>query len=192
MLERALTKVSHQLKARWKWALSFRSHEWKFDDYPFFVRYQKPDPDSPYENNPRFKQPRYIASLINWIVDGSGDATEEATGALRANFEARRARFIEEGRTIPRPGVHVPIEIASQEQISAQGELADDFIHRVLGLDWAIVTDKSSLWDFHTDTNNETLYAKIREVYGVDVSDIESALVCEILDRIAGARQNAH
>jgi hypothetical protein len=34
--------------------------------------------------------------------------------------------------------------------------------------------DESSLWDFHGDESNEALPTKIKEVYGVDVSDIRS------------------
>jgi hypothetical protein len=55
----------------------------------------------------------------------------------------------------------------------------------VLGLDWAWISDESSLWDFHHDETNDALISKIDEVYGVDVSDIQSARLTEILERIA-------
>jgi hypothetical protein len=55
----------------------------------------------------------------------------------------------------------------------------------VLNLDWAFISDESSLWDFHEAKTNEALIARIKEVYGVDVSDIESAKLPEILERIA-------
>ena len=58
-------------------------------------------------------------------------------------------------------------------------------------LDWAWISDESSLWDFHTDDTNEKLWAKILEVYGVDVSDIESARLSEILNRIAATGWSA-
>lgn len=175
----------HQLKALWKWALSFRSRTWALEDYPMFIRSQKPDPDSPYANNPRFKEHRYRASLINWFVNGSGDTIEEAMCALRTSFEARRSRLLAEGRPIPRPGVHVPIEFASQDRVSTHLALADDFIHRVLGMEWAFITDESSLSHFHTEETNEGLVSRIQQVYGVDVSDIESGRIYEILERIA-------
>ena len=38
---------------------------------------------------------------------------------------------------MPRPGITVPIEFAPQAQINAHADLADDFVRRVLGLDWA-------------------------------------------------------
>jgi len=47
------------------------------------------------------------------------------------------------------------------------------------------------LWDFHSDETNDFLYSKIKETYGVDVSDIESAKLCEILERIAAVRKPA-
>jgi hypothetical protein len=48
---------------------------------------------------------------------------------------------------------------------------------------------KSSLWDFHGDETNDALHAKIKEVYGVDVSDIKSGNLSEILERIAASRK---
>jgi len=68
--------------------------------------------------------------------------------------------------------------------------LADDFIRRVLQLDWAWVSDESRLWDFHHLETNAAIVAKIREVYGVDVSDIESANLTDILDRIAANQRS--
>jgi len=60
----------------------------------------------------------------------------------------------------------------------------------VLNLEWAWISDESSLWDFHGDENNEALVARIKEIYGVDVSDIQAAKLSEILERIATQRQN--
>ena len=90
-----------------------------------------------------------------------------------------------------RPGVNAPIEFAAQDLISVNRELSEDFIRRVLNLDWAWISDESSLRDFHTDETNEQLSAKILEIYGVDVSDIESARVSEILNRIAATGWSA-
>jgi hypothetical protein len=67
----------------------------------------------------------------------------------------------------------------------AHPDLTEDFVRRVLNLDWAWISDESSLWDFHASDDNGALIARINEVYGVDVSDIESAKLCEILERIA-------
>ena len=90
-----------------------------------------------------------------------------------------------------RPGVNAPLEFAAQELVSVNPELGEDFIRRVLNLDWAWISDESSLWDFHTDDTNEKMLAKILDVYGVDVSDIESARLSEILNRIAATGWSA-
>ena len=92
---------------------------------------------------------------------------------------------------MPRPGTRVPVQFAAQERVSAHPELAEDFVRRVLELEWAWISDESSLWDFHWDETNDALYAKIEEVYGVDASDIKSAKLSEILDRIAAAQKPA-
>jgi len=89
---------------------------------------------------------------------------------------------------MPRPGTEVPIEFAPSDRVHSNSELTDEFIQRVLGLDWAFVSDQSSLWDFHTNDSNDALNAKIREIYGVDVSDVESGSLAEILQRIAKRR----
>jgi hypothetical protein len=77
------------------------------------------------------------------------------------------------------------LEFAPRTRVSARPELAKDFTRRVLNLDWAFISDESSLWDFHEAGTNKALIARIKEVYGVDVSDIESAKLPEIPERIA-------
>ncbi len=86
---------------------------------------------------------------------------------------------------MPRPGTHVPVKFADSGRVNAHPELAADFIHRVLKLDWAWISDQSSLWDFHSEDSNDALITKIKEIYGVDVSDIESARLCDIFERIS-------
>ncbi len=172
--------------ARWKWVLSFRTRDWQLADYPIYVRRQRHDPDSPFDNNPRFKLQSYIARVVDWpTMDGSGDSRQEALSDLRATFKLRKENLAGEGKPLPRPGTNVPIQIASQERVNAHPELAEDFIQRILGLPWAFISDQSSLWHFHTGEDDDAMIAKIREVYGVDVSDIESGNLSEILDRIA-------
>ncbi len=121
-------------------------------------------------------------------MDGSGDSREEALNNLRAKFLTRKAKLAEEKEPLPRPGTNVPIEFVSQKRVNAHPQLAQDFIQRVLELPWAFISDQSSLSDFHTEENNDAQFAKIREVYGVDVSDIESGNLYQILDRIAAIR----
>lgn len=149
----------------------------------------EPDPDSKYEGNPRFTVHSYHASIIKWNIGGSGETKEEALGDLARWFATRKAKLEEEGEPLPRPGSKVPLKFASQERVNSHPELLQDFIDRVLGLEWAWVSDESSLWHFHTDETNELLVAKIRSVYSVNVDDIESAKIWEILDRIAESQE---
>jgi hypothetical protein len=126
-----------------------------------------------------------------WVVTGGGDTQREALQELEKAFAAVKGVRAKAKQRLPRPGVHVPIEFASQQRISAHSELADDFVRRVLNLDWAFISDASSLWDFHHAETNEALIMRIKEVYGVDVSDIESARLSEILERIAITQSSA-
>jgi hypothetical protein len=105
-------------------------------------------------------------------------------------FEKMKADWQRQGKPLPRPGSEVPIEFAPSEHVHAHPELTDDFIRRVLGLDWAFVSDASSLWDFHTNETNDAFHTKIKETYGVNVSDIESGNLAQILDRIAAKHRN--
>jgi len=171
----------NHIQAAWKWSLSFLERDWQLSDYPLSIR--KFDPD--YAGT-RLKQHRYSVAIVNWwVMSGGGDTKHEAQEELEKRFAAEKVRRVEAGKPLPRPGTHVPIEFASQQRVNAHPELADDFIRRVLNLDWAWISDESSLWDFHSSEDNGALIAKIREVYGVDVSDIESAKLSEILNRIA-------
>jgi hypothetical protein len=137
----------------------------------------------------RLKQHRYTAQIVNWwVISGGGDTKIEALQELDKSFAIVKAEKAKDGRKLPRPGTHVEIEFALRERVNAHAELAEDFIRRVLNLDWAFLSDESSLSDFHSSDDNQHLIAKINEVYSIDVSDIESAKLWQILDRIANSR----
>ena len=177
---RAVRFRNHTL-ARWKWCLSFRKREWELDDYPVGITEQDPDPAF---SAPRFNQHCYRAYIINWAVTGFGNTPEQARENLGLSFETIRQNRKQEGSAMVRPGRKGSLEFASQEKVSINEALSEDFVRRVLGLDWAWISDESSLWDFHTEQTNDLLYAKIREVYGVDVSDIKPARLWAIFERI--------
>jgi hypothetical protein len=179
-------RVKNQLRAVWKLFLSVRTRDWKLDDYPVVIREQEADPA--YDGT-RLKQYRYVASIVKWGLVGLGDSEEESLQKLESSFAAAKAERARTRRPPPRPGTRVPIEFASQERVSAHPELAEDFIRRVLELECAWISDESSLWDFHHDETNDILLAKVMEVYGLDVSDIESARLSEILERIASVQK---
>jgi hypothetical protein len=87
-------------------------------------------------------------------------------------------------RNMAEPQETMP-EFASRNRIDQHPEIESDFIRRVLELPWALITDESSLWDFHQDVTNQAFVEKIRAVYGIDVSDIPQGNIADILGRIA-------
>jgi hypothetical protein len=178
--------VKSKIRAGWKWFLSLFKRDWEVSDYPIVIRENEIDPS--YVGT-RLRQHRYSAQIVNWwVVSGVGDTRAEALQKLEKMFANMKAERAKDRKQLPRPGAHVPIEFASRERVDAHAALAEDFVRRVLNLDWAWISDDSSLWDFHSSDDNQELIAKINELYGVDVSDIESAKLWQILDRIASSR----
>jgi hypothetical protein len=181
-----VVRVKNKIRAWWKWFLSFFKQDWKLSDYPISVREHGIDPN--YVGT-RLKQHRYTAQIVDWwVISGGGDTKTEALQELQKRFATVKAEKAKDGKKLPRPGTHVEIEFASRERVNAHAELTEDFVRRVLNLDWAWISDESSLWDFHGSDDNQDFTAKIKEIYGVDVSDIESAKLWQILDRIATSR----
>jgi hypothetical protein len=117
-------------------------------------------------------------------MSGSASSRLEALEELRKNFD----RFKATKPNLPRPGTKVPIEFAARERVGQHSELANDFIKRVLDLEWAWISDESSLWDFHGEETNEILTDRIHRIYGVNVSDISSGNLADIFDRIRDYR----
>jgi hypothetical protein len=112
----------------------------------------------------------------------------EALQNLAASFARRKAEL----EPLPRLGTRVPLKFASDERVRRQQQLVVDFMNRILGLQYeeCFVSDQSSLWNFHEEESNDFLNKKVLAVYGVDISDLESALIVDILERIA-ANSNA-
>ncbi len=190
MIGRQIASWTDQLWAFLKFCLSFRKENWELSDYPVRIRRQQLDPNSEYASA-RFKQHDYVARIVNWHMSGGGDSKSEAISNLRRSWEEARDKKRIAGAPLPRPGKRVAIEFASRNNVARHAELEQDFIHRILGLEWAWISDESSLWHFHSQETNEYYLEKIREAYGVDVTDIESGYICEILDRIAESRRLA-
>jgi len=161
-------------------------HEWTIDDYPIRV-WRLPATQS--SGKSRLKPLEWTAQIFNWPgISGSANSKVEALEELRKNFD----RFRATKPNLPRPGTKVAIEFAASERISRHSELAKDFVKRVLDIEWAWISDESSLWDFHDDESNDSLIDKIREIYGVDVSDISDGNLADIFDRILQPRTSAN
>jgi hypothetical protein len=176
-----LRNARNQVLAIWKWCLSFRKTDWSLGDYPVIIRKQQPDTT---DRPSRLKTVPYLASILNWNLIGNGDTKLEALADLKTKFAKQKAERRAKHEPLPRPGTHVPIQFAASDRVEAHRALADDFIHRVLELEWAWISDDSSLWDFHTEETNDALVTKVKEVYGCDISDISSGRLCEIFERI--------
>lgn len=172
----------NKFHAAYKWVLSFRKTDWELGDYPVSVAKQTRDPSI---DPSRFTMQPYRAYIINWAFIGLGDTPAEARAKLAENFAKIKAG----GKALTRPGRTRPVEFASQEKVFKDEALSEEFIQKVLDLEWAWISDESSLWDFHGERTNDRLHARIREVYGIDVSDIESGRLWVIFERIEKSRQ---
>lgn len=170
--------------------MSFRKHDWELGDCPVVVREQAIE-DGSGPSHSQSVQPRYLARIVNWwVMTGGGETPTKAMADLVDQFRPIKEARLSEGKRMPRPGAKVPVEFASSSRVSADPELGDHLIQRILGLDWPFVSHESSLWDFHTESSNDALNAKIKARYGVYVSDLESGNLADLLDRIAAKRKN--
>jgi|SRR5580698_2328338 hypothetical protein len=109
---------------------------------------------------------------------------------LVANVRAgwKRATLARRGEREVMPGVRVPIKTAPTVRVKQHEQLANDFTVRVLDLPWAVITDETELRHFHSDPGNERYINRVREIYCVDISDIESGNLADIFDRIRDQR----
>ena len=171
-------QIGFQTGAAWKRLTSTFKSEWAIGDYPINTQFHPPSETSAIS---RLKPFVWSAAVINWPgMSGGGSTRQEALEDLRNRFEQFKAT----NKELPRPGTKVPIKFAARNRVDRHPELAKDFIERILGLEWAWISDESRLWDFHDEETNDVLIQKIRRTYGVDVSDISNGNLADIFDRI--------
>lgn len=177
-MERAKTVV--------KYILSFLKKDWQVSDYPIRFKHFEPREGLEIILPQRFKPIPWSAQIINWYqMGGCGDTKEQAYKDLVSNFEKRKA----DGKKIPRPGTGLPLELAPVDEIERYDDLAADFFPKVMDREYSgiFISDESSIWDFMVDDSLEPYYSKIREVYGVDVSDSDGNFA-KIFGKIAEKR----
>lgn len=171
--------VALQSLALWKRLTSYFKRSWDLADYPILVRRQQSTEPSDNSESRLFS---WTAIVINWPgMVGGGGTRDEALEDLRKNFEIRRTNNPE----LPRPGENVPIKFSSTGRVDQFPKLGQEFITQVLGLEWAWISDESSLWDFPDTENHPAIFGKIQAIYGVDVSDISDGNLARIFERIA-------
>jgi len=170
-----------------KYLLSFLKRDWDLEDYPIAVRYQDPALKPPADIGQVVSIP-WIVMIGNWNqMIALGETREEALQNLRQQFEA----YKQKNHPLPRPGTHVPLEMAPARHVDQYAALAHDFITKiVVGVDpsFFFISDSSSLWDFPYEDKAEQ-FARIKQVYGVDVSDIEDGNLAKIFARISKHQQ---
>jgi len=169
----------NQLRALAKFVKSFFKSEWELSDYPLRVLH-RPE----VEPSGRRRPYSWTAQVINWWhMRGDGHTREEALLELERRFTAFKI-----GNPLPRPGrrARLKVEIASSAVVDEHQELVADLLERVIGMSprECLVTDESSLWDFHDGETNEPYVRKIALLYGVDVSDVEPLTLAAICQKI--------
>ena len=167
--------------AIWKRFLSRFKNEWTIEDYPIRFQCQSVSGAIPAS---RLETHDWKASVIGWpAMTGCGHSKLDALEDLRKAFDQLPVTWKK-----PRPGTGVQVEFAETDRIDRYPGLADDFVQRVLEHKWAWISNESSLWDFHVEETNDRLNNRIRQIYGVDVSDIPSGNLAEIFERISQSR----
>lgn len=159
-----------KLSAIFKWLMSFQKSDWVLSDYPLRIQEQNQIDEA---------VPKYAAQIINWWqMTGVGNTREEAISDLNQMF----LNIKENGETLPRPGTGLPIEFASCEVLEKYWSVVSRLIEEVLcyDIDEIFISDESSLWDFPEGDNKDYYFDKIKEIFGVDVSHIESGYISEI------------
>jgi hypothetical protein len=186
-LRRALrTQIKDNLRATLSLLKSFRHKDWALEDYPIKVIKRSPQQLEPLG---RFKLSPWTAQVIRWwLMRGDGDTREEAISKLQRRF----GKFKANATQLPRPGTQVKpkIEFAPTKEINKHIAIVDDLMVRVMGFEPEsyLITDESSLWDFHTEGTNEPYLRKIMLFYGIDVSDIDPPTIAAIAQRIYESR----
>ena len=168
----------------WKLALSYSRSDWSFEDYPIVVRRTRARADSAI--GPGWAPVEWSATIDGWLLAGAGATRDDALRELRARFAEYKARH----PSLPRPGLRAPLRIAARDRVTALGPLVDEVLATIVGVNptRCLVTDRSSLHDFARGHSVERYFERIREAYGVDVSDIAGVNLAEIVERLAAQR----
>jgi len=93
------------------------------------------------------------------------------------------------------PGTNFPLNFASTHEIRKYEEIAVDFFAKILKLNYkdCFVSDNSCLSDFDPlegnddpDTFKDKIIKRVRDTYGVDISDVYDTYLVDIFRRLKG------
>jgi hypothetical protein len=173
-----------KLRAAAAFPKSFFKRDWVLDDYPVRLRHQVAD-EHHLDLGPDYKLVPWDAQIINWWqMNGGGETRQEAYADLKRNF----LEFKATGNSLPRPGTGLPLESAPTTIVGDLDEVMAGFEEKILeayGIGEVVITDNSSLHDFAPYPSVHDSINRIREVYGIDVSDVPGLYMAEIPAMIA-------
>jgi hypothetical protein len=177
--DRWWSAFTYEARAVLKFVASFGKRTWSLEDYPIVLKHRERSPDL----GARFIHYPWSVHIINWWhMRGDGATLELAIEALRKKLCGQNPQ------DLPRPGTGRPLKIsyASQEEITKLEHVADRFFPVILEMAYedCIITDESSLWDFHGEETNDEYHRRVLEHYAVEISDIQSGNLVEIFKRI--------
>jgi hypothetical protein len=159
--------------------------DWRLDEYPIRDVQQLAEDHEP----GRFAVSQaWRSEVLGWPgMVGLGATRGHARAALRRRFEDWR----ESGQARPRPGRLQPLRFASDDRVSADEVRYVDFLVNVLEQDpeEAWVSDLSTLWHFAEGSGIEGFLHRIEQHYGLRVTDDDSPVIVDILERIAAHRR---
>jgi hypothetical protein len=159
---------SRATRSRIAWLQSLFKRSFEFSDYP--VDYvDQGEPSRNPDIDPSF---RWRADLLGLhYCGGLGPTPVAALEDAKQKFNQAKLRT----HKLPRPGSKPKIEFAAAELVSGYPKLQEHFIHEVLGLEWAFISDESTLEHFDSAEIPRFL-DRIREVYDVELNTQDLSL----------------
>ncbi|WP_428232711.1 hypothetical protein [Flavobacterium sp.] len=159
-----------QIKALYKYILSFRKDDWEFEDYPLET-WKNP--------NSELHELKYGASFTNWYLFVShGESEELAIVNLKKQLQDNKANNIK----IPRPGKKTQIQFSDTTEIDKYESIASDFFDKIIGISYynCFISDYSSILEF--DLEKEEVITKIKIEYSIEPN--ENLIFAEIFKQI--------
>ena len=130
-------ELFYQLLALFKYLASMGKGDFSISDYPLRYQYQGLGTSK--------KLTPWIVRIVGWeVMSGLGDTKPQALQDLKIRLDEYKKSNV----SLPRPGTKVPLRFASTELIGCFPlSFIDDFLKSIFGIETALVTDESSLFD---------------------------------------------